>query len=312
MKRALTITLAVLAASTFVAADLADAKRLGGGRSVGAQRQSVAPQQSAPPTAAPSNAASQPVMPATAGTAAAAKAAPATNASGASRWLGPIAGLATGLGLAALFSYLGLSEELASFLLIALLVLGVVFIVRLLFARRAAERSTMQYAGAGGLGTTRGGYENRAPRTGESRVEPVLGSILAPASAAKFPPGFDARRFAIEAKRQFHALQAAYDNADRAMLRDVVTPQMYAEIERDLEGRGTHRATEVVSLDAEVFQATTEGDAHWASVRFTGQTREDGVPNAQPFDEVWHLTKPVDDSSGWQLAGIQQASATPS
>ncbi len=42
------------------------------------------------------------------------------------------------------------------------------------------------------------------------------------------------------------------------------------------------------------------------SVRFTGLLREDGTVLPKDFDEVWNLVKPVDDSSGWLLAGIQQ------
>jgi predicted lipid-binding transport protein (Tim44 family) len=41
-------------------------------------------------------------------------------------------------------------------------------------------------------------------------------------------------------------------------------------------------------------------------VRYTGVVREDGEANPKPIDEVWNLTKPVDGSSGWLLAGIQQ------
>ena len=50
----------------------------------------------------------------------------------------------------------------------------------------------------------------------------------------------------------------------------------------------------------------TERDAHFASVRFTGLLREDGKPTPESFDEVWNLTKPLDDETGWLLAGIQQ------
>jgi predicted lipid-binding transport protein (Tim44 family) len=40
-------------------------------------------------------------------------------------------------------------------------------------------------------------------------------------------------------------------------------------------------------------------------VRFTGSLREDGG-NAESFEEVWNLAKPIDGGSGWLLAGIQQ------
>ena len=65
--------------------------------------------------------------------------------------------------------------------------------------------------------------------------------------------------------------------------------------------------TDVVNLDASLVEVTTEGDSHWASVRFQGTIREDGREPAQ-FDEVWNLQKPVSGNAGWLLAGIQQVS----
>jgi predicted lipid-binding transport protein (Tim44 family) len=119
-----------------------------------------------------------------------------------------------------------------------------------------------------------------------------------------FPPGFDAVGFVRHAKEQFIALQAAHDAGDRAALRDVLTPEMYAESCAILEDRPA-AVTEVVGLDAEVLEVVSEGDRHWASVRFTGKLREGGgMPQA--FDEVWNLSKPVDGKTGWMLAGIQQ------
>src|SRR5512139_2935418 len=109
------LAVAALAVAALMISDLADAKRLGGGRSLGAQR-SMTPQSPAPtpPSAVAPGAASNPVMPAQPGAGMAKSATPAAAApaakSGMSKWLGPIAGLAAGLGLAALLSHFGLSE----------------------------------------------------------------------------------------------------------------------------------------------------------------------------------------------------------
>jgi predicted lipid-binding transport protein (Tim44 family) len=81
---------------------------------------------------------------------------------------------------------------------------------------------------------------------------------------------------------------------------------MQAEIAHDLATRGAHVATDVVTLDADVVEVVRDGDNYVASVRFHGTLREDGAPMPQPFEELWHLVKPVDGSSGWLLAGIQQ------
>ncbi len=309
MKHLSILAVVALTVAALAATDIADARRLGGGRSFGTQRQSVAPSTPTSPSASPSTpsgAASNPVMPANPSTATAPRPAtptPSPAPSGASRWLGPIAGLAAGIGLAALLSHFGLSESFASFLMLALLVVGVVLVARWLFARRASQPASMRYATSGPADTT-------APRSYESQVGPTWGAgaaAPAPSATAKpIPPGFDVDGFVRQAKQQFNRVQAAWDSGDRAALADVMTPQMFAEVERDLASRATHQPTEVVTLDADVLEVTTEGDRHVASIRFHGLLREDGATTPQPFDEAWNLQKPVDGSSGWLLAGIQQ------
>jgi predicted lipid-binding transport protein (Tim44 family) len=79
---------------------------------------------------------------------------------------------------------------------------------------------------------------------------------------------------------------------------------MFAELARERAQAG--QQTDVLSLDAQLLEVATEGDKHWASVRFSGQVRETAGSEPAAFSEVWHLAKPVDGSSGWLLAGIQQ------
>jgi len=315
MKRTSILLLAAFAALTLTLSDLADAARMGGGRSLGAQRQSVTPSKPAPPAAAPAgnaNAAGQPATPASAATAPAGAApAPAAAPSGASRWLGPIAGIAAGLGIAALLSHFGLSEGFGSLLLIALVIFGGVFLVRMLMSRRETAKP-LQYAGQVGRDSARPGYENQSrpvwsdtPKI-QPRAAPAADAPGPGGTSNALPAGFDAEGFASEAKRQFIRLQEAYDTADRAALSAVMTSEMYTEIARELDERGPHQATEIVKLDAEVLDASTEGDTHWASVRFTGLVREDGEPVPKSIDEVWNLAKPVRGKSGWLLAGIRQ------
>jgi predicted lipid-binding transport protein (Tim44 family) len=317
VRRILAFAIAAAAVGALLTADLADARRLGGGRSFGAQRsvpQATTPAP-VPPSVAPSTpgAASNPVMPAQPGAgmarpgAVGGAAAPA--ASGMSRWLAPVAGLAAGLGLAALLSHFGLSEAFGSFLLIALLVVGGVFLLKLLVGRRAAGSRPLQYAGPTNAGTVAKGYETDAPRgAGDGRFEPVFsnaGPVAAPA-ARPYPPGFDPEPFLAQARTQFARLQAAHDRGDRSALAEVMTPELYAEIAQDLDAGRNTGPTEILSLHAAIEEVVTENDRHWASVRFSGLLREGGQAQPAPFDERWNLVKPVDGKSGWLLAGIQQ------
>ena len=312
MPRTTLLLFAVFAALTLGLSDLADARRMGGGRSFGAQRESVVPSRPAPaPTTAAGNAATQPQPSVPAAANAAPGATPAPAPSGASRWLGPIAGLAAGLGLAALMSHFGMSEGFGSLLLIGLGVMAAIFLLRMFLGRRQTS-GPMQYAGAGANDATRASYDAMpAPAwNGAEKTEPVLAAEpAAPAfgvTRKALPQGFDAEGFAKEAKRQYIQIQRSYDDADRAALSSVMTSEMSAEIGRELDERVGHQPTEIVTLDADVLDVTDEAGKYWVSVRFTGLMREDGEPLPKSVDEIWNLTKPVNGSSGWLLAGISQ------
>jgi predicted lipid-binding transport protein (Tim44 family) len=299
MQKLLTIVAALIALS-FVAVD-ADARRVGGGRSLGMQRQMTPPPPRAPAhqQAAPSQQQAQPA-PATP---------PAKQPSAASRWLGPLAGLAIGAGLASLFFGHGMGGALLGILLLAAIVLGVIMLVRLLRGGRAPQQ-TYRYAGADAYGRAEPvGSPAPTPSYGGAAPHSVAATTsgAAPASAARWPAGFDADEFARHAKANFIKLQEANDRRDIAALREFMTPELAREIEGDIAAGDAPQKTDVVTLDAEVLDVATENARYVVSVRFSGLIRETPGTDPQPFSEMWHLEKPLDGRSGWLVAGIQQA-----
>jgi len=148
----------------------AEAKRLGGGGSFGMKRDSTVMKRDASP-AAPAQGSAATAAPASPATAAAAQ------TTGGRKWLGPIAGLAAGLGIAALLSHFGLGEEMATFLMIALLAVAAVAVFKLLFRKREPANA-MQYAGAGNVG-----------RVEPAHFEPVGGNVGAGGAPKEVPLG---------------------------------------------------------------------------------------------------------------------------
>jgi predicted lipid-binding transport protein (Tim44 family) len=293
MKRLWTVLLAAFLAAGLVLTD-AEAKRLGGGKSLGMQRDQVIKRDAAPSQtpAAPSQNAAAPARPGTA--------APAP-ASGMSRWLGPVAGLAAGLGLAALFSHLGLGEGFGTFVMLLLLIAGAVFLFRMLRRRTQAPSSPLQYAGVGREPTAAPAYAPSAAMPGAAGAAPTQ-------PVASIPAGFDAEGFLRHAKLNFLRLQAAHDAGNLEDIREFTTPEMFAEIRLDLQDRGASaQQTDVVTLNAELLDVSEEGQRYLASVRFHGAIRETKDAAPAPFDEVWHLAKPK-AGGGWVIAGIQQVS----
>lgn len=277
-----------LIALSFVAVDADAAARLGGGRNLGMQRS--APAQ---PKAAPNTAPQQQQQ----------QAAPATTApqpSGLQKWLGPLAGLALGAGLAALFFNNGMTGLLAGLLVIGLIVAVVAFAARALMRGRANE-PPLQYAGVPGSEPALGMFPGGA---GASSVA----ATTAAQTAAGLPAGFDAAEFARHAKLNFVRLQQAHDKKDLSTMRDFLTGDVYREIEMDILAAGdTPRQTDVVTLEAEVIDVAEEAGSYIVSVRFSGLIRDGAGGAPEPFGEIWHLEKPLSGRSGWLVAGIQQA-----
>jgi predicted lipid-binding transport protein (Tim44 family) len=270
----------------------AEAKRLGGGKSFGAQRDSsVMRRDAAPASPAPTQNAAVAPRP---GQPAGAAPAPAKRS-----WMGPLAGLAAGIGLAALASHFGFGEEMASFMMIALLVMAALFVWRMFSRRNASPASQpMQYAGAGA-----GGYA--APQV--QNFEAAGSSTSTPQATANIPADFDVDGFLRQAKLNFVRLQAANDTGDVEDIRAFTAPEVFAEIRMQLQERGSAKqTTDVVQLDAALLDVSTEGGQHVASVRFHGMLREEADAAPAPFDEVWHLSKPVSGERGWLISGIQQ------
>jgi predicted lipid-binding transport protein (Tim44 family) len=286
------LMIAILGASLSVGN--AEAKRMGGGGSMGKSSPSYsrqAPMQQSGQQAAPAQRPAQPAAPA-----------PAPS----SPWKGILGGALLGLGLGALLSHLGMGAEFASMLgsvlMIALFAIAGLFIFRMLTRKAAPAQPVPAYAG---------------PM--ERSITPEIGSNLeqtgtAPAPlnwqsghATSVPEGFDAAGFLRHAKTNFIRMQAAWDKADVNDIREFTTPEMFAELKMQLTERGASpNHTDVVSLDAELLGIETTSDEYVASIRFSGMVREaENVP-AEAFSEIWVLSKPVSGSGGWLLAGLQQ------
>ncbi|HEX7634362.1 MAG TPA: Tim44-like domain-containing protein [Noviherbaspirillum sp.] len=291
------ISLMVAVSALSVVVSEAQAKRLGGGGSIGKQSQSMSRQSHAP---------AQQAAPAPSQTAPAPQAVPPKPAS---PWKGILGGALLGLGLGALLSHLGLGGALGgllgSLLMFALLAAAAMFIYRMLKRKNDSGAMHPAYAGASSAGYT--------PEIG-SRLDPAQRAAAQPdsyasgnAAASSVPEGFDTAAFLRHAKTYFIRLQAAWDKADVNDLREFTTPEMFAELKQQLLERGASpNHTDVITLDAELLGVETIGNEYLASVKFSGMIKEAEQAQAETFTEVWNLSKPVSGQAGWVLAGIQQ------
>jgi|TARA_B110000503_G_scaffold141365_1_gene234668 predicted lipid-binding transport protein (Tim44 family) len=274
----------------------AEAKRFGGGFSSGRQSTNVMKQKQA---------VQAPAAAATAGAAAT-----GAKAAGGSRWLGPIAGIAAGLGIAALLSHFGLGGALADMLTIALIVGLAFFAIRFIMGRLSGQTPlATQSAGAASNANrvnyqqnnmTKQAYESTGGGDQPSTDETAVGSWFVPAD-------FDQATFLNESKKQYLAIQKYWDEGNTGMLNNVLTEDMFEEFSGQLANRQNANTTEVIILNADLLGIEKMSGGYLASVQFSGMIREDDNPDAKGFEEVWNLYK--GQSGGWLLAGIQQSGA---
>ena len=319
----------VLAVTLTLAGTAADAKRMGGGSSIGKQSPNVT-QRQAPGGA---DSAAKPATPAATPAAAAPK----------KPWGAMLGGLAAGLGLAWLASSLGLGgafSQIIMFALLALVVMVVIgFVMRKLKGGAAnapgATRSQAPFAfqGAGGAAnaTTPKNYspENvgndssarpweRSPMAFDANKSDAgavaggsqIGSALGGSQSWGVPAGFDADGFLKACKANFVTLQDAWDHSDIQNLRAMMTDDMLGEIRAQLADREAHTGgpanhTDVVMIDASLLGIEDLGGDYMASVEFSGMIREDASAGPRPFREVWNMTKPRSGGGGWLVAGVQ-------
>ncbi|WP_455554926.1 Tim44 domain-containing protein [Comamonas sp.] len=326
MKKVWAVT---LAAALVVMHPLAEAKRMGGGGSFGKQSSNVTQRQATPPATPPARSAQQQNTQQNAATR------PATPAAAPAKkpWGAMLGGLAAGLGLAWLANALGFGEAFANMLMFGLLALLVMVVVGAIMRARANKKSApaarqatpFAFQGAGApvapeTVATPPQYKpqnvgNDASARPWEQIPGGHGSIIgaglgASANQWDVPAGFDAQGFLDAAKRNFVTLQAAWDKGDVPTLRSMMTDDMLTEIQHQLEEReaesgGAPNQTDVVMIDAQLLGIEDLGDAYMASVEFSGLIREEPSAGPSPFREVWNMTKPKDNSSGWLVAGLQ-------
>ncbi|ATJ84295.1 Tim44 domain-containing protein [Halomonas beimenensis] len=250
-----------------LAVDHADARRLGGGKSVGSYSRSV-DSPSATTTRSTGTAAGQ-----------------RRPSSGLSRFAGPFAGMLAGGLLASLF-FGGAFDELRLFDI--LLIGGAIFLLMRLLARRRPSMA--------------GGPQQPAPeaRPQAFQANPLGGG----AGLAQEPAWFDRERFLGGAKEHFMTLQRAWDNNDFSQIQDYVTPELYNLLRQERDQHPANNRTEIVRLFAELGSVQEVGAQAEATVLFHGIIDENGEQNA--FNETWHLVRELRDGAPWYVQGIEQ------
>ncbi|MEN5093119.1 Tim44 domain-containing protein [Pseudomonas protegens] len=289
MKRFLSIAMALCIGLT-MSLD-ANAKRFGGGKSAGAapthQTRQAAPTAPGAPAAA-----------ATAGAAGAAGA--AAKAGGASRWLGPLAGIAAGGLLASMFMGGGFQGMQIFDILIMAVIAFVIF--RFIAARRRKQQE--QFAPAGHAPMQREAFEPQQPAGGS-----IFGGSAAPAArpVINAPAWFNEERFIEAARSHFQSLQQHWDANEMDKIAEFVTPQMLQFLKQERADLGDgFQSTYIDNLQVQLEGVDDRADKTIATLTFSGVSKTSRFDQGEVFSESWNMERAQGDNQPWLVAGIRQ------
>lgn len=261
----------------------AEARRMGGGKSFGAapmhksqpaQRQQ-APQQQATPRNQQANPAA---------------------ASGASRWLGPLAGIAAGGLLASML----FGDGFQGLQLFDILIFGLLaFVLFKLFSRRNAPAMQRQPHPAGGP----------VPAPQQQPVWPSQSASAQPAAAPvtmDAPAWFDADSFLKGAEEHFYTLQRHWRDNDVAGMAEYLDPALLQQMLAERSANPPSSNGFVEQLEARLEGIEQREGRTIATVGFTGVDREFPTDEGEHFDESWRLERADGDNQPWIICGIRQ------
>jgi predicted lipid-binding transport protein (Tim44 family) len=109
-------------------------------------------------------------------------------------------------------------------------------------------------------------------------------------------------------RQHYVRVQEAWDRREHGRLRELIAPEMLAELQAERDQCFTQAApcrTEVVALQADLLAVDRVALSWVVTVEFSGLLRESSERVSIPFREVWILTRGPADSAGWRLARHQ-------
>jgi len=280
MQRFLSIALALCIGLT-MSLD-ANAKRFGGGKSSGAAPTHQARQ------ATPANPAATPNVPGRA---------PAA-ASGASKWLGPLAGIAAGGLLASMLMGDGFEGMQIFDILIMALIAFLVF--RFIAARRRKQQPQMAAAG----------HPAYQRETFQQPAQPsIFGGSAAPAArpVINAPAWFNEQNFLAAARNHFQTLQQHWDANEMDKIAEFVTPQLLEFLKRERADLGDgFQSTYIDNLDVQLEGVDDRADKTIATLTFSGVSKTSRFDQGEVFSESWNMERAQGENQPWLVAGIRQ------
>lgn len=211
---------------------------------------------------------------------------------------GLMGGMLGGLLAGGLFAYLlgsGAFEGLQ--IMDILLLVGLFFLIsRLLRPASQPKNQTRQAAAAGplsGLNTEQ--FLNMPGSETDADQIPM-----------NLPADFDADAFIEGALSHYREVQQAWNEGNLELIREYVSPQLFAALSQQRERLMVPPQTEILDLDARIVRADANATHRELSILFRGRCKDDLERSEDGIFDIWHLERDMTtDNAPWIVVGIE-------
>jgi predicted lipid-binding transport protein (Tim44 family) len=236
--------------------------------------------------------------------------------------MGGLAGFALG-GLLASLLFGGMGHGFGGIGMLDLLLVGAGVALLIAFLRRRrAEVPQPAYAGMGGAYRAPDGPSPGAAATATAEPPTISEIERGVSHVRQMDAGFDPNAFVTEAREVFLDVQAGITARDLSSLRGRITPEMFADLQRQCDDlRAARRTNRVERIDlrrSEITEAWQESGRDYLTVYFVGALLDYTVDDAtgavvagsasdrEALEEFWTFSRPVGPHP-WQVSAIQTA-----
>lgn len=120
------------------------------------------------------------------------------------------------------------------------------------------------------------------------------------------PSWFNEEKFINGAKRHFINLQAAWDNHDLALIQTYCSPELFENITKERSLYKGLQQTRILNLNARLLDVIDEGDYITAGIEFIAEVISNNQ-SPEKITEIWSIQHNKLDANGnWVIIGIEQ------
>ncbi|MCP4595692.1 TIM44-like domain-containing protein [Neptuniibacter sp.] len=192
-----------------------------------------------------------------------------------------------------------------------LLIAAVIFIIYKIMSMRRQSQPQPTYANEGAQQYEINPHqaqqrEAQQESTPEFKPMPSFSSGWGEESQIKVPSWFNEEAFLEGARSHFMKLQDAWDKCNWDEIRTYTSDDLFKVLQEERAKLPADQVTEVVSVMSELANFIDNKDEVIVSINFYGWLKEDAEETTE-FNETWHLSRDMTkENADWFIIGIQQ------